>query len=134
VTISGKNFLGGTVQFNGLNASLVSLNNTQMIASVPVGAQTGPIAVSGPAGSGTSSQQFVLDYPSTAPLLSIGQNGGLITVSWPASLTNYLLQYQDFFGPAAQWLTFSNAPSTSGASLFINDTNNGSGRFYRLRQ
>ena len=93
-----------------------------------------PITIAGPAGTNSSSANFVLDYPSNQPLLSIGQDGTLITVSWPGALTNYLLQYQDAFGSAPQWLLFPNPPSTSNGSLFITDTNNGSGRFYRLRQ
>jgi hypothetical protein len=133
VTINGINFLGGSARFNGINASIQSLNNTQILAMVPIGAQTGLITVSGPAGIGSSSEPFVLDYAPPA-LLSIGRVGNLIRVSWPASLTNYVLQYQNFFGPTVQWSLFTNAPTTSGDLRFITDTNNGSGRFYRLRQ
>ena len=61
VTVKGINFLGGTVQFAGKAATLVSLNNTQMVATVPSGAVTGPITVSAPAG-GASSTPFTLDY------------------------------------------------------------------------
>ncbi len=61
VTVKGVNFLGGTVQFAGTPAALVSLNNTQMVATVPSGAVTGPITVSAPAG-GASSTPFTLDY------------------------------------------------------------------------
>src|SRR5579862_1488318 len=62
VTINGVNFLGGTVLFNGLNAAVVSLNNTQVVAKVPNGAITGPITVRGPAGTNSSSVAFMLDY------------------------------------------------------------------------
>jgi uncharacterized repeat protein (TIGR01451 family) len=64
VTIGGVNFLGGTARFNGLSAAIVSLNNTQLVATVPSGAQTGPITVAGPAGTNTSSANFALDYTS----------------------------------------------------------------------
>jgi uncharacterized repeat protein (TIGR01451 family) len=61
VTVNGINFLGGTAQFAGTPAALVSLNNTQLVATVPKGAITGPISISGPAG-GASSNPFTLDY------------------------------------------------------------------------
>lgn len=64
VIINGVNFLGGNVLFNGLAAAIVSLNNTQIVATVPSGAKTGPIAVLGPAGTNTSIAKFTLDYTS----------------------------------------------------------------------
>lgn len=64
VTINGVNFLGGAVQFGGLKAATVSLNNTQIVATVPSGAQTGPISVLGPAGTNVSAGNFTLDYMS----------------------------------------------------------------------
>ena len=255
VTISGINFLGGSVQLGGLKAALVSLNNTQVVATVPVGAKTGPITVSGPGGTNTSLGLFSLDYssdlrvsitnspnpvtvgsnlvftvsffnagpydapnatftnllPSTATLVSanvsgswsLNTNGSLLTgrlssfgngnstvltvvvvpqaagtitntvfiasdnldphpadnsatittvvqplpllsinlpgsgqvrISWPASLTNYLLQFEDQLGPNPQWSSFTNPPAISGGFNFITDTNNGAARFYRLQR
>lgn len=66
VTIFGTNFLGATaVQFNGLNAQTFSVTDNGTIqATVPVGASTGPITVIAPAGTNTSSGNFVLDYTS----------------------------------------------------------------------
>lgn len=64
VTINGVNLLGGKVLFNGLGAVIVSLNNTQIVASVPGGAKTGSIAVAGPAATNTSVGRFTLDYTS----------------------------------------------------------------------
>jgi len=62
VKIVGVNFLGGTVTFNGLAAKVTSLNNTQLVATVPSGATTGPIKVLGPSGTNASATSFVLDY------------------------------------------------------------------------
>ena len=62
VKMAGLNFLGGTVRFNGLAAAITSLNNTQIVATVPNGATTGPIKVLGPAGTNSSATSFVLDY------------------------------------------------------------------------
>src|SRR5205807_9964336 len=66
VSLTGANFLGtSAVQFNGLNAaSFTVVNNNSIQATVPAGAQTGPIKVIAPASSYTTSTNFVLDYRS----------------------------------------------------------------------
>jgi uncharacterized repeat protein (TIGR01451 family) len=65
VTIRGTNFLGATaVRFNGLNASITSNDGDQIVTSVPVGAQNGPISVVGPAGTNTTTAIFSVDRPS----------------------------------------------------------------------
>ena len=65
VTLLGTNFLGATaVRFNGVNGSLSSVANGQIVARVPSGAQTGPITVVAPAGTSTSTANFALDYTS----------------------------------------------------------------------
>jgi uncharacterized repeat protein (TIGR01451 family) len=65
VTISGTNFLGATaVRFNGLNAGINSNDGNQIVTSVPVGAQSGPLSVIGPAGTNTTTAIFTVDHPS----------------------------------------------------------------------
>jgi uncharacterized repeat protein (TIGR01451 family) len=66
VVITGSNFLGATdVRFNGVNATFIPpTNNTTLVATVPNGAQTGPITVGAPGGTNTSAASFVLDYAS----------------------------------------------------------------------
>jgi hypothetical protein len=65
VTLNGVNFFGTTaVQFDGLAAQITSMNNTQLVATVPSGAQSGPITVVAPAARNTSAQPFILDYTS----------------------------------------------------------------------
>jgi uncharacterized repeat protein (TIGR01451 family) len=254
VTISGVNFLGGKVQFAGLNAALVSLNNTQIVATVPSSAHSGPLTVLGPAGTNASAGSFTVDYTSdlevwitnssnpvtiggnlvytiiivnngpfpapnatltnilpatvtlraatiTGPwvivtnanmltgsatnlgtgfsstlivsvtpqvtgnitdtvsvasdnpdsaqgnntasvtttveplaLLSIGSPTGLVKISWPALLTNYVLQFQDGLAAKPLWLNLTNPPTISGASKFVIETNPGPSRFYRLKE
>jgi hypothetical protein len=61
VTITGANFLGATVvEFNGLAASSFTVNpvGTQITAVVPSGASTGPITVTTPNGTATSTANF----------------------------------------------------------------------------
>ncbi|MBK8726358.1 MAG: tandem-95 repeat protein [Holophagaceae bacterium] len=55
VTIAGLNFTGATaVTFNGISASFLLVSGTKIKATVPAGATTGPIAVTGPSGTGTT--------------------------------------------------------------------------------
>ncbi len=61
VTVSGSNFIGATeVSFNGVSASFTLHSDTQLVATVPAGATTGPISVTNSAGTGTSSADFVI--------------------------------------------------------------------------
>ncbi len=65
VIISGTNFLGATaVRFAGTTASVVSVDNGTIVATVPFGARTGHISVEAPGGTNTSGGSFVLDYTS----------------------------------------------------------------------
>lgn len=61
VTINGLNFSGTTtvVKFNGSVATVSALSDTSIQAFVPTGATTGPIAITTPAGTGTSATNFV---------------------------------------------------------------------------
>jgi uncharacterized repeat protein (TIGR01451 family) len=79
VIIRGVNFLGGSVRFNGIGAAIVSLNNTQVVATVPSGAVSGPITVSGPAGTNTSVSNFTLDYFSNLQV-AITNSPSIVTV------------------------------------------------------
>jgi len=84
VIISGTNFLGASaVTFNGTNAAFTNLDNGHIRATVPNGAQTGPITVIAPAGSVTSSSSFVLNYTSD---LSVNVTGAPDPVSIGSNL------------------------------------------------
>ena len=60
VTISGTGFIGGVaVSFNGVAASSFAfLSDTQVQATVPLGATTGPVSVVTPAGTAISPTNF----------------------------------------------------------------------------
>jgi YD repeat-containing protein len=71
VTITGTGFSAtvsnNTVRFNGVSAAIISATPTQLVAAVPSGATTGPIAVTSPRGSATSQSPFtVLPSPMIA--------------------------------------------------------------------
>ncbi|RIJ37593.1 IPT/TIG domain-containing protein [Pontibacter oryzae] len=66
VTINGQYFAGATnVSFNGVSATIVSgsVTDTQLKAIVPLGATTGKISVTTPAGTGTSVANFTVSAP-----------------------------------------------------------------------
>ena len=59
VSISGYNLAHATqVDFNGTVAAIVSDSATKIVATVPVGATTGPISVTTPDGTAVSSHKF----------------------------------------------------------------------------
>jgi hypothetical protein len=59
VTITGTGFTGTTqVAFGGTSASFTVVSNTSLTATVPTGARTGPISVTSPGGTATSSRSF----------------------------------------------------------------------------
>ena len=61
VTVNGRNFIAITsVTFNGVDADFTILTDSQLLATVPSGATTGPIAVTNPAGTGISDIDFTL--------------------------------------------------------------------------
>lgn len=91
VTITGANFSptagGNTVRFNGTPATVNSASGTQLIASVPFNATTGPVSVETAAGTGTSLQSFTVGgtAPNDAPRITsvnplVGRPGTLVTV------------------------------------------------------
>ncbi len=74
VTIYGTGFSAtaaqNTVTFNGAAASVVQSSTTHIVATVPMGATTGPIAVTSPVGSATSSASFVVGSSPGAPTIT----------------------------------------------------------------
>jgi hypothetical protein len=61
VTITGTSFHGATkVTFNSVSAKFDVETDTQVVAYVPKGATTGPIAITTPEGTGTSSTNFTV--------------------------------------------------------------------------
>jgi uncharacterized repeat protein (TIGR03803 family) len=62
VLLWGYNLLGASVTFNGAPASAVSVSGPNYItAVVPSGATSGPITITGPGGSWTTSNSFVVE-------------------------------------------------------------------------
>ncbi|MFQ3589312.1 MAG: IPT/TIG domain-containing protein, partial [Chloracidobacterium sp.] len=80
VTIVGANFVDvANVRFNGVAASFTVVSPTQITATVPVGATTGPISVTTLAGTAAGSTPFVVLQPPS--ILSFSPNSGTVGTS-----------------------------------------------------
>jgi hypothetical protein len=77
VTINGSGLSGATnVAFNLIDAAIVTDTDSQITATVPLGEDTGPITVTTPGGTATSSTVFTLQgfyvTPATLPDAQLG--------------------------------------------------------------
>lgn len=73
VTITGSRFTGASaVTFNGVAASFVVDSSTQIRATVPANATSGPIRVTTPQGSATSATNFTVIPANQAPSVNAG--------------------------------------------------------------
>jgi Concanavalin A-like lectin/glucanases superfamily/IPT/TIG domain/Fibronectin type III domain/Calcineurin-like phosphoesterase len=113
VTVTGSGFAGATsVTFNGTAATFSVVSGTQLTATVPAGATSGPIAVTTPTGTGTSPSSFTV----TAP--SVSSYYGLVT-SDPALLAYWRL------GETSGTTTADNATGTYNG-IYVNNPGLGS--------
>jgi kumamolisin len=86
VTITGLNLTGATsVDFHGTEAGFTVNSDTQITATVPTGATTGPISITNLVGTGASSADFTI---SSAPPNDQFANATLITGSNAVTGTN----------------------------------------------
>jgi YD repeat-containing protein len=89
VTIEGFGFSANpganTVSFNGAPASVLSSTSTEVVATVPVAATTGPITITSPAGSAASLVSFLVTDGGLSTITgftpSSGQPGDTVTIS-----------------------------------------------------
>jgi hypothetical protein len=110
ITIDGTNFINpSAVRFNGVSATFTVNSTTQIVATVPNGASTGPITVTTPSGTATSATSFVL--------------GGSPTVQF--STGSYTINEGDPNGHVDITLTRSGDTTSSASVSFA--TNDGAG-------
>jgi len=107
VTLRGTNFLGATqITFNGVpGTSLVVVSNNAARITVPVGATTGPLAVTAPAGVATTVTNFLLDYFSDLAV-AIASTPNPVAVF---GALNYTVSVSNFGPQDALLVTLTNA-------------------------
>jgi hypothetical protein len=108
VVITGVNFTGATaVQFNGTSASAVTVNsNTQITATVPSGATTGPVTVVTPNGTALSPTAFTVSAPTAPTVTSFTPSSGPVGTTVTINGTNLTGANQVLFnGTAATTIT-----------------------------
>jgi hypothetical protein len=68
------------------------------------------------------------------PLLAIGIAGNQVNISWPAALTNYVLQARGSLASGISWTGVTAAPIIVGNIKSVIETNTSPAKFYRLKQ
>src|SRR4029450_1092154 len=92
VTIHGNNFSGPdvtSVSFNGTSATFTIDNAQRITATVPAGATTGPIAVTSPDGTATSSPTFNVTGAGAPTITSFNPTSGPVGTSVRINGTNF---------------------------------------------
>jgi hypothetical protein len=131
VTISGTNFFGATsVKFNGVSAPFTNFTDS-LLTSVPSGATTGPISISGLGGTVNSSTFFIEPL-----LLSITNlDAATVRVAWTTNAPGFNLQSTtNLLSTNHVWANETNATQTIGGRVtFTNTTTGVPQKYYRLR-
>ncbi|HEY4661414.1 MAG TPA: hypothetical protein VIG91_07925 [Terriglobales bacterium] len=124
VTINGTNFTGATaVSFAGRAATFTVSNSGTITTTVPVGAVTGPIAITTLDGTATSAASFTVTSapfalgasPSSQTVTAGGSTSYSVTISRTAGFTDNLT-FTVTGLPAATTASFSPNPTTGNSS------------------
>src|SRR6266498_3710406 len=125
VTISGTGFSAtpsqNVVSFNGTPTTVTSSTATQIVATVPAAASTGPISVTTPTGSASSSAPFTVTSASGPPTITglsppIAAAGTAVTITGTNFATTPALD-KVIFNAAALTTASSATPTTIGANV-----------------
>jgi hypothetical protein len=116
VTISGSGFTGASsVTFNGVASTYAVTGDTQITATVPSGATSGPISVTAPGGTVTSSTSFTVTTSVSSPTIS-GFSPTSGPVGTPVTITGTHLTGASrvaFAGTASQYTVVSDTKITA---------------------
>lgn len=123
VTITGTNFTGATsVQFNGAGARFVVNSGSQITATVPPGATTGPIRVGNENGTARSANSFTVTSSGSPTISSFSPTSGPVGAQVVIRGTNLLETSQVAFdGLAAKFVVNSSSQVTATVPLEATD-------------
>ncbi|MFM8885965.1 MAG: DNA/RNA non-specific endonuclease, partial [Chthoniobacterales bacterium] len=124
VVISGYNFnASSTVQFNGVDAAVTFNNQNQLTATVPAGATTGLITVTGPGGSDTSYEPFTVSAGPVSPTITVSPasiSGMTSTEGSPGAVQNYAVNGSSLTAPVVITAPTNFEVSTDGTTYLPN--------------
>jgi YD repeat-containing protein len=142
VTISGSNFSSNPAQdsvtFNGTAATIISATSTTLVVSVPLGATSGPLAISSPSGSITTADSFTVTNSDGKPRIDsftpqIALPGTAVTITGanfdPTPVNDRLIvNVTSNLNPTSATATSMsmNSPSATGSGRISLSTPNGS--------
>ena len=122
VVISGFNFnASSTVQFNGMEAAITFNNQNQLTATVPAGATTGLITVTGPGGSDTSYEPFTVTTGPATPTITVSPtslSGLSATEGTGGTVQNYAVNGSNLTSTVTVTAPTNFEVSTDGANFF----------------
>ncbi len=137
VTIAGSRFAFEdlSVMFNQTEAAVQILSDTQIVATVPVGASSGPIRVTNPFGTGQSAQSFSVGSVLAAPSnLTAAANTAStrIDLRWSDNSSGeagFKIERKPQLGPVG----FAEIGTVAAEQTMFSDANVGAGQFYTYR-
>ena len=118
VVITGTGFTGATaVAFHGtLSSSFTVDSDTQITATVPAGASTGPIAITTPGGTGTSATNFVVRHARDISLTLGRKARGTVNVTdgFAACASGVPVRVQHY--ESGRWRTVASVLTNAGGA------------------
>jgi hypothetical protein len=126
---SGQSFAAGTDQIAELAFNLVNYSNTAALVFTNSPASCSVSDVTGSTHLSATYQNATL---AVWPVLDIVSTGRQLTLSWPSSATNFLVQMTTNF--SAAWTAAGGAPVSNGSTISLTLPAPANTTFYRLCQ